>query len=101
VWRPEFDTKDLLANPQRRGLAPVARAHAVQPPKSVEEWRQHWSQWKGAALKTLGQSQVWNGAEAIPADHGCFDNWQGCIAAAVERVRGRKLRTPLPPLVDF
>ncbi|HEX2137099.1 MAG TPA: C1 family peptidase [Microvirga sp.] len=101
VWRPEFDIKDLLANPQRRGLAPVAGAQAVQPPKSVEEWRQHWSQWKGAALKTLGESQVWNGAEAIPADHGCFDNWQGCIAAAVERVRGRKLRTPLPPLVDF
>jgi hypothetical protein len=101
VWRPELDHKDLMANPQGRGLTAVTGAEALRPPKSVELWRQHWSKWKGATLKTLGEPQVWDGAKAIPANHGCFDNWQGCMTAAVERIRGGKLRTPLEPLVDF
>jgi hypothetical protein len=101
VWRPELDRKDLMANPQKRGLGIVTATEAVRPPKAVGVWRQHWSGWKGATLKTLGEPQVWDGAKAIPASHGCFDNWQGCMAAAVERIRGGKLKTPLMPLVDF
>ncbi|WP_166802375.1 C1 family peptidase [Microvirga pakistanensis] len=101
VWRPELDRKDLMANPQKRGLGAVTAAEAIRPPKSVEVWRQHWSGWKGATLKILGERQVWDGAKAIPANHSCFDNWQGCMAATIERIRGGKLKAQLLPLVDF
>jgi hypothetical protein len=101
VWRPELDRKDLLASPRPKGTAPVTAAEALQPPKSVETWRQHWAGWKGASLKTVAAAQVSDGQKAIPANHGCFDNWQGCMEAAIERIRGGKLKTPLPPLVSF
>ena len=101
VWRPDMDRKDLLANPQGRGLSAVTGAAALQPPRSVEIWRQHWAGWKDAALKTLDAPQVSDGLKAIPANHGCFDNWQGCMTATIERIRGGKVKTPLEPLVGF
>lgn len=101
TWRPELDRKDLLAATKTKAGANLTAAEAARPSKEVETWRRHWSGWKGASLKTLGEPQVWDGEKAIPANHGCFDNWQGCMTAAIERIRGSKLKEPLPPLVDY
>jgi hypothetical protein len=101
VWEPRLDPADILASmqPTRRAAAVAAAAATASP--AVETWRNNWARWPGAALKVLGDHQVSNGQTAIPANHGCFDNWQGCVAATIERMRGAKLKTPLPPLVDF
>ena len=70
----------------------------------MTDWRSAWAGWKasGATLRILKNPQVSNGIENVPANHGCFDNWNKGIEDTITRIRGAaKLKTPLPPLVGF
>jgi hypothetical protein len=101
VWEPTLDASDLLASARPGRQAAVTAAAAAKPPPSVERWRRFFASAQGARLKVLEAPQVSDGEKAISANHGCFDNWQGCVAATIERIRGGPLKAPLLPLVGF
>jgi hypothetical protein len=104
VWQPPHDERDILAGVAATRGATASAASAAQVPDSVTDWRSAWAGWKasGATLRILKNPQVSNGFENVPANHGCFDNWNKGIEDTITRIRGAaKLKTPLPPLVGF